>query len=159
MNTELKKFQRNKLWYAICSSSLVMTWLMTASVVQASDLQIYAVPKAGKKTIIMMLDTSGSMGYGAGYNSGNTSGFGIYDDYDRVCSGLKSITSSTSYANGKLYSVQSTTTPNYSRNFCYISASSAREVFDTNRKYAVAILEHFDSIKLTKRVENDRVLY
>lgn len=125
MNTELKKFQRNKLWYAICSSSLVMTWLMTASVVQASDLQIYAVPKAGKKTIIMMLDTSGSMGYGAGYNSGNTSGFGIYDDYDRVCSGLKSITSSTSYANGKLYSVQSTTTPNYSRNFCYISASSA----------------------------------
>lgn len=40
-----------------------------------------------------------------------------------------------------------------------ISASSAREVFDTNRKYAVAILEHFDSIKLTKRVENDRVLY
>ena len=40
-----------------------------------------------------------------------------------------------------------------------ISASSAREVFDTNRKYAVAILEYFDSIKLTKRVENDRVLY
>lgn len=40
-----------------------------------------------------------------------------------------------------------------------ISASSAREVFDTSRKYAVAILEHFDSIKLTKRVENDRVLY
>lgn len=40
-----------------------------------------------------------------------------------------------------------------------ISASSAREVFDTNRKYAVAILEHLDSIKFTKRVENDRVLY
>lgn len=40
-----------------------------------------------------------------------------------------------------------------------ISASSAREVFDTNRKYAVAILEHFDSIKLTKRIENDRILY
>lgn len=40
-----------------------------------------------------------------------------------------------------------------------ISASSGREVFDTNRKYAVAILEHLDSIKFTKRVENDRVLY
>ena len=40
-----------------------------------------------------------------------------------------------------------------------ISASSAREAFDTNRKYAVAILEHFDSIKFTKRVENDRILY
>lgn len=40
-----------------------------------------------------------------------------------------------------------------------ISASSAREVLDTNRKYAVAILEHFDSIKFTKRIENDRVLF
>lgn len=37
------------------------TLLVTSSVVQASDLQIYAVPTAGKKTIVMMLDTSGSM--------------------------------------------------------------------------------------------------
>jgi hypothetical protein len=29
---------------------------MTSSVVQASDLQIYASPTAGKKTIVMMLD-------------------------------------------------------------------------------------------------------
>lgn len=40
-----------------------------------------------------------------------------------------------------------------------IAASSARGVFDTSRKFAVALLEHFDGIKLTKRVENDRVLY
>jgi selenocysteine-specific elongation factor len=40
-----------------------------------------------------------------------------------------------------------------------IAASSARDVFDTSRKFAVALLEHFDGIKLTKRVENDRVLY
>jgi selenocysteine-specific elongation factor len=40
-----------------------------------------------------------------------------------------------------------------------IAASTAREVFDTSRKFAVALLEHFDGIKLTKRVENDRVLY
>lgn len=40
-----------------------------------------------------------------------------------------------------------------------ISASTARELLDTNRKYAVAILEYFDSIKFTKRVENDRILY
>ncbi|RYZ85648.1 MAG: VWA domain-containing protein [Moraxellaceae bacterium] len=38
------------------------TLLITSSVVQASDMQIYAVPTAGKKTIVMMLDTSGSMG-------------------------------------------------------------------------------------------------
>lgn len=38
------------------------TLLVASSVAQASDLQIYAVPTAGKKTIVMMLDTSGSMG-------------------------------------------------------------------------------------------------
>lgn len=40
-----------------------------------------------------------------------------------------------------------------------IAAGSARELLDTNRKYAVAILEHLDSIKFTKRIENDRVLF
>lgn len=39
-----------------------------------------------------------------------------------------------------------------------INASTSRELLETNRKYAVAILEHLDSIKFTKRVENDRVL-
>ncbi|MDH0029831.1 MULTISPECIES: VWA domain-containing protein [unclassified Acinetobacter] len=39
------------------------TMLVASSIVQASDLQIYAVPTAGKKTIVMMLDTSGSMAY------------------------------------------------------------------------------------------------
>ena len=39
------------------------TLLITSSVVQASDMQIYAVPTAGKKTIVMMLDTSGSMAF------------------------------------------------------------------------------------------------
>ncbi len=40
-----------------------------------------------------------------------------------------------------------------------INASTSRELLETNRKYAVAILEHLDSIKFTKRVENDRLLY
>ncbi|MFX5296027.1 PilC/PilY family type IV pilus protein [Acinetobacter baumannii] len=61
MKLKLKNFKPNNLWYAICSSSVAFTWLMTSSVVQASDLQIYASPTAGKKTIVMMLDTSGSM--------------------------------------------------------------------------------------------------
>ncbi|WP_051065087.1 PilC/PilY family type IV pilus protein [Acinetobacter beijerinckii] len=41
--------------------AFVGTMLVASSVVQASDLQIYAIPTAGKKTIVMMLDTSGSM--------------------------------------------------------------------------------------------------
>lgn len=40
-----------------------------------------------------------------------------------------------------------------------ISAAIAKEIFESNRKYTIAILEHFDSIKFTKRVENDRVMY
>ena len=45
----------------IACLSFMGTYTLTASVVQASDLQIYATPEAGQKTIIMMLDTSGSM--------------------------------------------------------------------------------------------------
>lgn len=40
-----------------------------------------------------------------------------------------------------------------------ISAAESRDLFNTSRKYAVAILEHFDSIKLTRRIEDARVLY
>lgn len=40
-----------------------------------------------------------------------------------------------------------------------ISAAEARDVLNTSRKYAVAVLEYFDSIKLTKRVEDYRTLY
>lgn len=46
---------------AISCLSFMGTYALTASVVQASDLQIYATPEAGQKTIVMMLDTSGSM--------------------------------------------------------------------------------------------------
>jgi selenocysteine-specific elongation factor len=40
-----------------------------------------------------------------------------------------------------------------------ITAAEARDIFNTSRKYAVALLEHFDNIKLTKRIEDNRVLY
>ena len=40
-----------------------------------------------------------------------------------------------------------------------ISAAEFRDMLSTSRKYAVALLEHFDSIKLTKRMEDNRVLY
>jgi selenocysteine-specific elongation factor len=40
-----------------------------------------------------------------------------------------------------------------------ISAAQARDIWSTSRKFAVALLEHFDSTKLTKRVEDARVLF
>ena len=40
-----------------------------------------------------------------------------------------------------------------------ITAGEARDIFNTSRKYAVSILEYFDAIKLTKRIEDKRFLY
>lgn len=48
---------------AIGLTTFVGTFLIVSSVTQANDLQIYAAPTAGKKTLVMMLDTSGSMAY------------------------------------------------------------------------------------------------
>lgn len=48
---------------------------------------------------------------------------------------------------------------NYIKDNNSINASKTRELLETNRKYAVALLEHLDAIKVTKRVENDRILY
>lgn len=90
------------------------TMLVASSVAQATDMQIYAVPTAGKKTIVMMLDTSGSMGYTL------SSGYSLYDDYGLTSSSC-SVTSSTS-----------STTPSYTRYYCSISASTTNaKVKDT----------------------------
>lgn len=40
-----------------------------------------------------------------------------------------------------------------------ISLADYRDLLDTSRKIAVALLEHFDGIKVTKRLENARVLF
>jgi selenocysteine-specific elongation factor len=40
-----------------------------------------------------------------------------------------------------------------------IDAAQTRDLLQTSRKYAIAILEHLDDIKVTKRVGDARVLY
>ncbi len=40
-----------------------------------------------------------------------------------------------------------------------ISAAEFRDMLDANRKSAILLLEYFDALKITKRVENDRVLF
>ncbi len=40
-----------------------------------------------------------------------------------------------------------------------ITAAEYRDILNTNRKNAIALLEHFDMQKVTKRVGNDRVLF
>jgi selenocysteine-specific elongation factor len=39
-----------------------------------------------------------------------------------------------------------------------INAAQVRDMFDTSRKYAIALLEHLDEIKITRRVGDDREL-
>jgi len=40
-----------------------------------------------------------------------------------------------------------------------INAAQVRDLLNTSRKYAIALLEHFDAIKLTRRVDDYRELY
>lgn len=40
-----------------------------------------------------------------------------------------------------------------------ITLAQLRDQLDTSRKYAMAVIEHFDNIKLTKRLEDKRILY
>ncbi|KYH34505.1 selenocysteine-specific elongation factor [Clostridium tepidiprofundi DSM 19306] len=40
-----------------------------------------------------------------------------------------------------------------------LTTSVAREILNTNRKFAVSLLENFDNLKITKRVGNERVLF
>ncbi|MGB9780250.1 selenocysteine-specific translation elongation factor [Caldanaerobacter sp.] len=47
---------------------------------------------------------------------------------------------------------------NYLKENKEITLAVYRDLLDTSRKYAMAILEHFDSIKLTKRIGDVRVL-
>lgn len=47
---------------------------------------------------------------------------------------------------------------NHLRQHGKINAAQVRDLLGTSRKYAIALLEHLDDIKLTKRVGDDRVL-
>ncbi|RLZ10402.1 pilus assembly protein PilY [Acinetobacter sp. 2JN-4] len=105
------------------------TMLVAASVAQASDMQIYAVPTAGKKTIVMMLDTSGSMGPSS-QNTYSFNDYGINSNYDSDCNQTPANGNSlSSFVNKKNYYVGSDPTVSspydYKRNFCYFSTSGA----------------------------------
>lgn len=40
-----------------------------------------------------------------------------------------------------------------------ITVAQLRDLLDTSRKYATALMEHFDNIKFTKRIEDKRILF
>lgn len=107
--------------FKVAGISTVLTALLCAALPMsyASDIEIYKVPEdsVGSTTLMLMLDLSGSMGYGVGYS--NTS-MSIQDDYG-VCVGSRNnVVEDT------------TTTPLYSRYYCAVTASTANaKVKDT----------------------------
>ncbi|MCL6239714.1 PilC/PilY family type IV pilus protein [Acinetobacter sp. ANC 5033] len=100
-NYEGKRSQLNLS--LVATGAFFSTLLITSSVAQATDLQIYMAPTAGKKTIVMMLDTSGSMSY---YNSQNTQN-SINTDYGLNCTAS-----------------EDKTTASYTRYYCSVSSST-----------------------------------
>ena len=81
----------------------------------ASDLTIYQGNSSGQTSIFMMLDTSGSMGWGSGYGGSSMS---LQDDYN-VC-----IVNSSGNNGSKAVLIEdSTTTPSYKRYYCSVTKS------------------------------------
>ncbi|MFH7348440.1 pilus assembly protein [Acinetobacter variabilis] len=81
----------------------------------ASDLTIYQGNSSGKTSIFMMLDTSGSMGWGSGYGGSSMS---LQDDY-KVCI----VNNNGNNGSKAVLSEDSTTTPSYKRYYCSVTKS------------------------------------
>ncbi|MGB4439221.1 MAG: selenocysteine-specific translation elongation factor [Sedimentibacter sp.] len=58
-----------------------------------------------------------------------------------------------------IYNEAKTILINYITQNKKITAAEYRDLLNTNRKIAIGLLEHFDMMKVTKRVGNDRVLF
>lgn len=78
----MKQFNKKVLSATV---SIMMTWAVCGSIQTsvASDIEIYKDAAAGKVTLFMMFDTSGSMGHGDGYWAYDRRG-GIVDGEDTV---------------------------------------------------------------------------
>ena len=100
-----KLSEAQRIWQQVFTVSFTLALLTASAAAEASDLQIYAKPTAGKKTIIMMLDTSGSMGSGS-----------IVEDYG-ASGGFSSCSTSSDTGGSGSYT--------YSRTYCSFSYSTS----------------------------------
>jgi type IV pilus assembly protein PilY1 len=89
--------------FVVTLGYMFATLMSTSS--YASDLDIYQPPAQGQKTLIMMLDTSGSMGSDGTQGGGDS----IYNDYGLSCTPT---------------TVGSGTTPAYNRKYCTVAYSA-----------------------------------
>ena len=109
----MKEFKLSRVAYL---TGLFMLTVPAGELLHASDLEIYQGNSGGNTTVLMMLDTSGSMGWGSGYGGSSMS---LASDYnvclvdDRGNGGSKAI----------LYE-NSDTSPVYKRYYCSVSQST-----------------------------------
>lgn len=90
----------------------------------ASDLSIYQGNSSGQTSIFMMLDTSGSMGWGAGYGGSSMS---LQDDYN-IC-----VVDDNGNGGSKAVSNEdSGTSPVYKKYYCTISNTDYNKLENTN---------------------------
>lgn len=92
----------------------------------ASDLSIYQGNSSGKTSIFMMLDTSGSMGWGAGYGGSSMS---LQDDYN-ICV----VDRNGNGGSKAVLSEDSTTTPSYKRYYCSVTKSIYDDLDNTYKQ-------------------------
>ena len=107
--------------------SMLMTLTVCSSVSQASDIDIYSNATGGKTTIMLMLDTSGSM------------------SESQVGGSACDLASGTSYTRGN---EPSGTTPGYTKYFCAVNipgSNSQRKHYDRLTRLKDAIFTLMDS--------------
>ena len=113
--------------FKVATLSAAVTSLICASMpnTYASDIEIYKVPEdsVGSTTLMMMLDLSGSMGYGVGYN--NTS-MSIQEDYSVVASN-GTLISGVCHGSRDNVKSDSTTTSHYTRYYCEIPSDTSNK--------------------------------
>ncbi|MDQ9010590.1 PilC/PilY family type IV pilus protein [Acinetobacter gerneri] len=129
MNNLIKKNSHHskRRYLAVCISAIISYTGGMSTSVDASDIEIYKSASAARTTLMLMLDLSGSMG-----SALTASGSSYSDDYGLTSCGTASQTTSpinglglSSFQNNTAYFIASTTSPSYSRNFCYVTTASA----------------------------------
>lgn len=145
----MKKFNLKQLSLSVVTAlGLAVTGVATTTS-HASDIEIYTVPDSAQKTIVMMLDTSGSMRLcDTGsltltldwlYPDGIVRVVGIttdnFNSLDYFNTHVRWDYSERNKAEVRRYigTEQSTTTPSYARDFCY--GQNASKQRDTSKKY------------------------
>jgi type IV pilus assembly protein PilY1 len=118
----MKSFDK-KILSAMVSMSMTLVVSHSASV-YASDIEIYSNSTPGKLNIFLMLDTSGSMGYGGGYsnNSQRNSASSLVQDYD-ICSWSGS-TNSSIKSQSLSYKIGNRASKTYTVHYCEVNQST-----------------------------------